>query len=259
MMLSDWSQAPYIEDFEALLKRLIEVYDITDLAIQTHFISPSLETLHDPDRMRGMGRACERIIEAIEKEERVMVYGDFDADGITSTVILVHGLQQLGAQVSYRIPDREADSHGLKNYLLDEIAQTGTKLVITCDCGINDHAEVAHGAGLGMDIIITDHHDADPAQFPKAAVAVLNPREPTCEYPEKNLAGAGVAFKVISALASRRLEAADIVLFLPPYLEICAIGLIADCMELQGENRVLVKYGLEMMKQTYWEGVSAFT
>ena len=111
--------------------------------------------------------ACKRIFEAIEKKERIIVFGDFDSDGITSTAILTKAIADLGGIVSYRIPDRTTDNHGLKNYLLDEIAQKNTKLVITCDCGINDFEQVAHAKKIGLDIIITDHHTPKKEKFPK--------------------------------------------------------------------------------------------
>lgn len=224
----------------------------------SHFLSPSLTDLHDPFDMQDMETVCRRIEQARKKQERVMIFGDFDADGITSTVILTDALKRFGLLVSYRIPDRNRDSHGLKNYLLDEIAEKKVSLVITCDCAINDAKEVQYAREkYSLDVIVTDHHDPDPEKYPKDAVGVLNPKKAHCDYPEKELSGAGVAFKLITALASIIFEknTEKIAKFLEPYLEIVAIGLVADCVPLQGENRILVKYGLERLKNSSWDGL----
>ncbi len=235
----------------ALVSRKLETHEeIND------FCNPKLSQLCDPFEMWSMNKAVERIIKAIDKEERIVVFGDFDADGITSTVILVDALRKLGAKVSYRIPNRKDDGHGLKTYLIDEISTKNVSLIITCDCGVNDKKEVEHAAAKGIDVIISDHHTSDKTNFPKQAIAVLNPRISQCNYPEKELSGAGVAFKLVSALAQEMFDNfEEITDFLTPYLEIVTIGTIADCVPLTGENRILTSFGLEKMKDSSWDGI----
>jgi single-stranded-DNA-specific exonuclease len=212
--------------------------------------APQWHDLSDPFLMRDMPLAVKRIQQAITGQERIMVYGDFDADGITSTVALVHGLQALGALVSYRIPDRVNDSHGLKKELIDEIAATGSKLIITVDCGVNDRAEVQYATELGLEVLITDHHKVDPDRWAHNAIAVVNPAHPDCNYPTSKLAGVGVVFKVLQALNNDPH-------WLEPYLALVAIGTVADCVSLSEESRSLVQLGLVALNKNYWPGVTA--
>ncbi len=250
-----WHEAPDINDLNVAFSTLLKNRDLnTDQEI-ADFFNPDLNKIHDPFLMAGMKVAVERIAKAVLNKERIIVFGDFDTDGITSTVILVDGLKKLGAQVSYRIPDREKDSHGLKTYLIDELIDKNIGLIITCDCGINDQAEVAHAKNLGMDVIITDHHDPDLNRFPDEAIAILNPKQAHCEYLEKNLSGSAVAFKLMSALATKFLPEDEQADFIEKYLEICAIGLVGDCVPLQNENRILTKFGLQKLKNTSWTGL----
>ena len=251
-----WTKAQEIEKFEDLQSVLLANRELeTPEKIQS-FLHPSLAGLHSPWEMKDMKKAVERIRSAIEDQERIVVFGDFDVDGVTSTVILVAGLKELGAQVSYRIPSRATDSHGLKKHIIEDIASKDTKLIITCDCGINDREEVAYASGLGMDIVITDHHEQKPNHYPDKAIAVINPKQKSCAYPDKDLAGAGVAFKLISALAEASFDDVDSILaFLPKFLELAAIGSIADCVPLTGENRTIAKFGLEKLKTTQWKGL----
>jgi len=225
-----------ISDLEALKAKLLQDRNIE---IKT----PNFADLHDPGQFLGMQQALERIHQAIQNQERIIIYGDFDADGITATVILVEGLKSLGAQVSYRIPDRNTQSHGLKKEIIEEIAAKNVALLITCDCGINDQEQVAYAASKNIDVIITDHHTPDPSKFPEKALTVINPHLEHCSYPEKNLSGSAIAFKLIQALGVKNIN---------KYLEIATIGLIADCMELTGENRILAQLGLQALKQTQW-------
>jgi single-stranded-DNA-specific exonuclease len=251
-----WTIGPEIDQFDELQKVLLQSRDLRkDEEIQS-FLAPSLANLHSPWELKDIKKAVERILSAIENQERIVVFGDFDVDGVTSTVILVAGLQELGAQVSYRIPSRATDSHGLKKHILDKIAEQDVKLIITCDCGMNDREEVSHASGLGIDVVITDHHEPKPNQFPDKAIAVVNPRQKNCPYPDKDLAGAGVAFKLISALAEKNFDDVESIgNFLPKFLELAAIGSIADCVNLTGENRTIAKFGLEKLKTTDWDGL----
>ncbi len=251
-----WTPAPEIEDEEGLYSHLLSLQGLNDPEEISQYLNPRPSHLHAPEQMLGMKEAVDRIQRAITQQERIMIYGDFDADGITSTVILVSALKELGAKVSYRIPDRGKDSHGLKNYHIDEIAEQNVRLIITCDCGINDHKEVEYAAKKGMDVIITDHHEPDPKRFPKKAVAILNPLRSKCAYPEKNLSGSGVALKLIQGVANSHFASeAQTNEFVDKYYEVCVIGLVADCVKLSGENRVLAKIGLEKLKNPQWEGL----
>ncbi len=218
------------------------------------FLHPGFQHLCDPQKMWGMDKAVQRILKAIEDRKRIMIFGDFDTDGITSTVMLFDGLKRLGAQVSYRIPDRVKDSHGLKTYHIDEIAQTQTNLILTCDCGINDYQEVEYATQKGMEVIITDHHISDPKKFPKTAVAILNPNQEKCNYPEKNLSGAGVALKLLQGL-TKALGLEEAEAFLAPYLELAALGQTADCMPQSGEVRTLNILGLQHLQNSHWSGL----
>ncbi|MCB9809869.1 DHH family phosphoesterase [Candidatus Peribacteria bacterium] len=249
-----WASAAPLIQLSELHTVLQEKYHLTNPAAVRSYCSPSLGDLHSPWTMADMDSAVQRITTAIERQERIMVYGDFDTDGIMSTVQLYDGLRTLGAAVSYRIPHRVAHSHGLHYDLLDEIISKEVKLLITCDCGSNDAAEVAYIAERGIDVIITDHHHPDPARRPVAATAMVNPHQPHCAYPYKHLSGSAVAFKLLSALGERLLSDQDeLAEYLTRYLEPCAIGIIADCMPLTGENRTLSIGGLSLMQQSQWE------
>ena len=220
------------------------------------FMNPSLGDLRDPFAIKDMDIAVDRAILAIKNEERIMVAGDFDADGITSTVVLVSALQECGAKVSYFIPDRTNDSHGLQKKFMDNFAEKGLKLVITCDCATNDAVEISHGKSLGIDTIVTDHHKMDPARFPKDAVAVVN-CQTSENITERSLSGSAVAFKFASALLSTFFEHEQkkISEIIDPLFEIATIGIISDCVKLVGDNRIIAKYGLAKMPQTEWDGL----
>ncbi len=251
-----WQDAPEIKTLEEFISKALSTRGLETHEEIDNFCNPKLSHLHDPFGIWSMGCAVSRIKKAIKNKERIVVFGDFDADGITSTVILVDGLKKLDAQVSYRIPSRKDDGHGLKKYLIDEIASKDVSLIITCDCGVNDKEQVEYAARKGIDVIISDHHSSDKTKFPDKAVAVLNPNITQCNYPEKTLAGAGVAFKLITALASELLDVPEEIMeFLTPYLELVAIGTVADCVPLTGENRILVSFGLEKMKDSSWAGI----
>jgi len=231
------------DSIEALQAAILEASS-TDQP-QKVWLSPTWDDLADPKKMKGLGAAADRIKTAIKNDERIMVYGDFDADGITATVSLVHGLKRLGAQVSYRIPHRINDSHGLKKDLIDEIVQANAKLLITVDCGMNDRAEVDYAKAAGLEVIITDHHQVDRTRMASNALTLCNPRQPDCRYPHKNLAGVGVVFKLLQLLAPN-------VDWLKPYLALTALGTVADCINLHAEARTMVQLGLKELNQNHW-------
>lgn len=253
----EWKDAQSVENLESLMSILLKNRNLKTHEEINDFLNPQLSKLHDPYLMHSMDKAVERILTAIQNEEKIIVYGDFDADGVTSTVILVDGLRKLGARVSYRIPERNTDGHGLKNHIIDEIATKEVSLIISCDCGINDKKQVDYAVSLGMDVIISDHHEPEEAHYPDQAIAVLNPHNKHCHYPETVLSGAGVVFKIITALAQEQIQDPnELSNFLLPYLEIAAIGLIGDCMPLTGETRIITNFGLQKIKQTSWSGLA---
>lgn len=216
------------------------------------FLSCDLSDLGDPFSMAGAAAAAVRIAAAIEQNEKILIFGDYDADGVTATALLVRALQNLSADVAYYIPSRFAEGYGLQAAVLEEYAAAGVQLVITVDCGINSFAEMELAKQRGFDLIITDHHTCFPGT--RTAMAVLNPKQTTCSYPEKQLAGVGVAWNLVRALYAT--------LQLPveatyDYLDLVAVGTIADVVPLIGENRLLVKQGLARLSANPLPGLAA--
>lgn len=164
------------------------------------YFSPTLSDLHDPFLLPDMNQAVERILEARAKKERIVIFGDYDVDGVSSTALLVRFLSEIGCEVSYRLPHRMHDGYGIKAYHFDELATKDVKLVITVDCGTRDIEPIAHAKTLGIDVIVTDHH-AVPEIIPDGIIALINPKRKDSEYPFPHLAGAGVAFKLLHALS----------------------------------------------------------
>jgi len=163
------------------------------------FMDKTLKDLFDPYGMKDMDKAVARIKQAKENDEKIMIFWDYDVDGATSTSILMHFLKKIWIQVSYRLPHRVHDGYGLKNYFVDEIKEVGATLIITVDCGTKDIDVIKHAKSLWVDVIVTDHH-AVPEVIPPEAVAIVNPKRNDCSYKNKNLACAGVAFKLVHAL-----------------------------------------------------------
>ena len=223
--------------------RLLVIRGIDSAADAEKFLKPSLDHLHDPFRLAGMSAAVDRILAAVDRGERIAVHGDYDCDGITSTVILRRALELLGGTVVHFIPERLKDGYGLQPETFDRLQADGVRLVISVDCGIRGIEAARRARELGVDLIITDHHEPD-VQLPDA-VAVINPKRHDCDYPDKNLAGVGVALKVVQALCRRR----DRERLLPAFVKVAAIGTLADVVPLVGENRVIAKLGLDMLSQ----------
>ncbi len=210
--------------------------------------------LHNPFLMKDMEKAVARIKKAIEENERIMIFGDYDVDGISGTAILVHTLKRLGARVSYRLPHRVEDGYGLSMKFIDDFIKLGVKLAITVDCGISCKEQIIKAKDNHIDVIITDHHTI-PAAFPHEAYAILHPLQPGCEYPFKGLTGAGVAYKLASALLTDALANEERENYLFSLLDLASLGTVADLGPLQNENRVIVKYGLEALQKTKWFGL----
>ena len=223
--------------------RLLSIRGLDDPLSARRFLFPSLEDLLDPNRLTDLPSAVDRILRAIASKERIAIHGDYDVDGVTSTVILRRALELLGADVTHFIPERLRDGYGLQPASIERLHALGVALVISVDCGIRGVEAAARARELGLDLIITDHHEPD-TELPRA-VAVINPKRHDCSYPDKNLAGVGVALKLVQALCIRTGHAS----WLPAFVKVAAIGTLADVVPLQGENRVIAKLGLEMLSR----------
>ncbi|HEV8659513.1 MAG TPA: single-stranded-DNA-specific exonuclease RecJ [Thermoanaerobaculia bacterium] len=218
----------------------------------TRFVSPTLDDLHDPAGIHGIDTACERIFRAIRDRETIVIYGDYDVDGVTSIVLLQTVLRLIGADPAFVVPHRLVDGYGLKIEVLERaLAARNVKLVITVDCGITSIEPVRLAIERGIDVIITDHH-LPPGVLPHAA-AVLNPKQEGCAYPFKELAGVGVAFKLCCELIRRSGKKISI----ESLLKIAAIGTVADVAPLVGENRVIARLGLDGLAETRNRGLRA--
>jgi len=207
------------------------------------FLAPSLDDLHDPQAMRDMPRAIERLLRAIGAREKILIYGDYDVDGTTSVVLLKKAIELAGGVACYHVPHRLKDGYGMRSEVVETAAAQGVKLIISVDTGIRATEVVRRANELEIDVIVTDHHLPETELPP--ALAVLNPNRPDCGYPEKNLCGAGVAFKLVQALLAALAMPADKVRRLcESFLKLVAIATVADVVPLTGENRVIVKHGL---------------
>lgn len=241
------------EKISSLAKELDLSFNLVRLCVERgqdsvdkihEFLSPNPLLIHDPYLMHDMEKAVQRIQDAIENGELIYIFGDYDADGITSTTILYETLEMLGAQVSYYLPNRFKDGYGPNIRVFQEAIDEGNTLIITVDCGIAAHEPITFAMENGCDVILTDHHEI-PDEIPKA-YAVVHPRHPDADYPCRDLSGAGVAFKLAQALLGE---------FPEEMVELAAIGTIADLVSLTDENRTIVKLGISQMKQTQRMGL----
>ena len=223
--------------------RLLSIRGLDDPLSARRFLFPSLDDLLDPDRLTDLPVAVDRILRAIANQERIAIHGDYDVDGVTSTVILRRALELLGADVTHFIPERLRDGYGLQPASIERLHALGVALIISVDCGIRGVEAAARARALGLDLIITDHHEPD-TELPQA-LAVINPKRHDCSYPDKNLAGVGVALKLVQALCIRTGHTS----WLPAFVKVAAIGTLADVVPLTGENRVIAKLGLEMLSR----------
>jgi single-stranded-DNA-specific exonuclease len=230
-------------NIDPAIARLLCQRGFSDPERAGRFLNPSLDHLHDPMLLAGMDVAVERILGAIARKERIGIHGDYDVDGITSTVILRRALEMLGAEVMHFIPERLKDGYGLQPAAIERLHGDGVALVISVDCGIRGADAARRARELGVDLVITDHHEPD-AELPPA-LAVINPKRADCSYPDKYLAGVGVALKLVQALCRR----AGREQLLPGFIKVAAIGTLADVVPLVGENRVIAKLGLELLSR----------
>ena len=224
-----------------------------DIDAAQKFLNPGLDQLHDPSLMRGMPEAVARLLHAIDTREPILIYGDYDVDGTTGTAVLLRALRMLGATAGYHVPHRFTEGYGIRQDALQKAASEGYKLVVSVDCGITAHEPLHWARAHGLDIIVTDHHLPDADEGAPPALAVLNPNQKGCDYPDKNLAGVGVAFKLIHALFRERGREAQV----PGFLKVVAIGTVADVAKLVGENRAIVALGLADLPRTVNHGLRA--
>ncbi len=223
--------------------RLLAIRGLADVDAATRFLKPSLDHLLDPMGLADMGPAVERLLRAIAQRERIAVHGDYDVDGITSTVILRRALELLGGDVVHFIPERLRDGYGLQPAAIERLQAEGVHVIVSVDCGIRGAEAARRARELNIDLIITDHHEPDH-ELPDA-FAVVNPKRHDCSYADKHLAGVGVALKLVQALCSRAGKTA----WLPAFVKIAAIGTLADVVPLVGENRIIAKLGLQLLSK----------
>lgn len=214
-----------------------------------NFLNTSLDNIHSPLLLKDVDRAVERVLKAKENGEDIWIYGDYDVDGITSTSLCYLALSELDISPKYYIPLRD-EGYGLNKEAMDYIKSQGGKVIITVDCGISAHPEIEYANSLGLDIIVTDHHEINNGNPP--AYAVINPKREDNEFPYKYLAGVGTAFMLIYALFDKLGKKED----LYKYLDIVAIGTVADIVPLLEENRIFTKFGMEQLNRSHWLGIS---
>ena len=238
------------------LARLLVMRGITKSDSAERFLAPSLADLHSPYAMTGMRTAIDRLEAAIERRERILIYGDYDVDGTTAIVILKTAIELCGGSADFHVPHRIREGYGIKDDVIERAAAEGVRLILSVDTGIRAFAAAETATRLGVDLIVTDHHLPGHDGVPQV-LAVLNPNQPGCDYPCKALCGAGVAFKLAQGLMERRLDRPDLSRLLTSFMKVVAIATIADAVPLVGENRVFAKLGLEALRSPVNVGLKA--
>ena len=241
---------------QPLTARVLAARGFTDPDAAKRFLKPSLDHMYAPSLLTGMPEALARLRAAIAGQEKILIYGDYDVDGTVSVVILKKAIELAGGQASFHVPHRLKDGYGMRADVVERAAAMGVRLMISVDTGIRA-GEVVRGAReLGIDVIVTDHHLPE-AELPPA-LAVVNPNRRDCNYPDKNLCGAGVAFKLVHALlASLGWPEDKLARMLKSFLKLVAVATVADVVPLLGENRVIVKYGLDGLHRVHNPGLRA--
>jgi single-stranded-DNA-specific exonuclease len=243
-----------------VLAELLTARGVTGAAEAFAFLNPEIAALHDPLLMLGMSEAVARLERAIAAREPVLLYGDYDVDGTTAVVLLKTAIEMLGGPgnlVRFHVPHRLREGYGLQSSVLEASAAEGVRLVITVDTGMRAFAEAETARRLGLDLIITDHHLLEADESVPHALAILNPNQPACRYPEKFLCGAAIAMKLAQALLERRDAARTREKTLPSFLKMAAIATIADAVPLKGENRVIAALGLKELRHPAGAGLRA--
>ena len=238
--------------FPPILKQILFNRGMASYEEARLFLEAKPNSNTDPFQFTGMKIAVDRIQYALTHNEPIAIYGDYDVDGVTATALMVEALQKLGADVRGYIPNRFDEGYGLNTDALDALKADGVKLVITVDCGIRSPNEALHARAIGLDLIISDHHHPDGLNLPPA-LAVINPKQHGDIYPDKDLAGVGIAYKIVEALVSSPQSA--ISFQLNDLLDLVALGTVADLAPLVGENRVLVRKGIRQIRETKRQGL----
>jgi len=239
-----------------IVARLLALRGIPPANAQT-FLSPSLEHLHSPYLMRGMTAAVERLSAAIANKEGILIYGDYDVDGTTAVVVLKTAIELCGGAADFHVPHRIKEGYGIKDDVIERAAAGGIKVVISVDTGIRAFQAAETARRVGIDLIVTDHHLPEAHEGVPNAWAVLNPNQQGCDYPCKELCGAGVAFKIAQALFAKLKDAAEQAKLIPSFLKMVAIATIADAVPLVGENRTIARLGLEGLRRPVNGGLKA--
>ena len=240
-----------------VLAELLLSRGISDADKAFIFLNPEISHLHDAQQMLGMDSAVDRLERAIAGAEPVLLYGDYDVDGTTAVVLLKTAIEMLGGTVRFHVPHRLREGYGLQSSVLEEAYADGVRLVITVDTGMRAFAEAETARRLGLDLIITDHHLLEAGDAVPHALAILNPNQPGCSYPEKSLCGAAIALKLALALLGRRDTERTREKTLPSFLKMAAIATIADAVPLRGENRVIATLGLRELRRPAGVGLRA--
>lgn len=242
---------------DPILARLLALRGIKTFEEAQNFLSPSVAELYSPYLLRGMPEAVERLSAAIANKEQILIYGDYDVDGTTAVVILKTAIELCGGSADFHVPHRIKEGYGIKDDVIERSAAAGVKVVISVDTGIRAFQAAETARRVGIDLIVTDHHLPEVHQGVPKALAVLNPNQPGCDYPSKDLCGAGVAFKLAQALFARFKDAPDQSRLTASFLKMVAIATIADAVSLTGENRTLAKLGLAELGRPVNEGLKA--
>ena len=240
-----------------VVAELLVARGVTDAHAAHAFLNPDVTHLHDPMLMRGMEAAVDRVERAIAGREPILLYGDYDVDGTTAVVLLKTAIEMLGGTVRFHVPHRLLEGYGLQSAVLESAYADGVRLVITVDTGMRAFAEAETARRLGLDLIVTDHHLCAADDSLPAALAILNPNQPGCGYPEKSLCGAAIALKLAQALLERRDATRTRTKTLPSFLKMAAIATIADAVPLRGENRVIAALGLKELRRPVGVGLRA--
>jgi single-stranded-DNA-specific exonuclease len=247
---------PVLRGHAHLLVPLLVRRGITDADSAQRFLSPSLSHLHAPEQMMGLGAAVDRLDAAITRKEPVLIYGDYDVDGTMAVIILKTAIELCGGTADFHVPHRIREGYDMRGDVIERAAAAGIRLIISVDMGIRAFTPADTAQRLGVDLIVTDHHLPGPDGVPKT-LAVVNPNQAGCQYPCKQLCGAGVAFKVAQGLMRRRLDAKDQNKLLLSFMKVVAIATIADAVPLTGENRVFAALGLDALRRAVNPGLRA--
>src|SRR5581483_1591782 len=243
-----------------VLARLLAIRGMVTAEAADEFLHPALDRLHSPFLMTGMRAAVSRLLAAIARQEKILIYGDYDVDGTTAIVILKAAIELCGGAAEFHVPHRIREGYGMREDVIERAAAEGVRLIISVDTGIRAMSAAEAAARLGVDLIVTDHHLPEEGEAPRA-LAVLNPNQSGCEYPCKALCGAGVAFKLAQALLTSPdailTRAVQIDALLKSFLKMVAIATVADAVPLTGENRVIAALGLDGLRSPVNAGLKA--